>query len=90
MPKKLRDLEHAAINYGNLLLISCQGDHGCGGWIGVPFRPGIDGAPDGEPNRPGGYVWTRESGTTIDDLTLSPSINAHECGHFHVKNGEIV
>jgi hypothetical protein len=95
--KRLRDLEHAQIVGGNELLISCQGDPECGGWIGIPFRPGIDGALDGKPLRPGGYVWTRDGGTTIDDLTLSPSINAdgndpsqHGCGHFFVKNGQIV
>lgn len=91
MSRKLRDAEHAEIRKGNTLLISCQGNH-CGGWIRVPFSPTLDGAPEPKPatTREGArIVWTRVSGSTIDDITLSPSVNAFECGHFNVTNGEI-
>lgn len=100
---RLRELEHAEVLAGNVLVVSCQGrpnpddprhkDGPCGGWIRIPFSPAIDGGPGGQPTtrsdgRPG-PVWKRESGTSIDDLTLSPSINAHECGHFYVSGGAI-
>lgn len=98
---RLRELEHAEILAGNVLVVSCQGrgtderhaEGPCGGWIRIPFAPGVDGAPDGLPTtrsdgKPG-PVWKRESGTTVQDLTLSPSINAHECGHFHVQGGAL-
>lgn len=84
---KLRDLEHAEIRGGNVLLLSCVTNH-CGGWLRIPFQPGIDGAPAGEPLA-NGMVWNRTAGETLDDLTLSPSIDADACGHFHVINGAI-
>ena len=90
MNKRLSELEDARIDAGNRLVLPCQGEHDCGGMIGVPFKPGIDRAPDGEPLRPGGPVWNRVSGDSLKNLTLSPSIDAHECGHFHITNGEIV
>lgn len=90
---KLRDLEHAEIRNGNTLLISCVGGPGwsqhCGGLLRVPFAPGIDNAPGAEPDHPGAPVWNRESGETIDDLTITPSGNAFECGHFWIRGGEI-
>jgi hypothetical protein len=87
--KRLAELEHAEIVGGNFLRISCVGDHDCGGWLGIPFKPGINGAPDGEPLRPAGYVWKREAGETLEDLTLSPSVNADACGHFFVRSGRV-
>lgn len=92
--QRLSELEMAEIIGGNELLISCQGcvdgrEH-CGGGLAIPFKPGINGAPDGDPrlNRKG-YVWTRTSGETIEDITLKPSIDAKECGHFFVQHGKI-
>lgn len=40
----------------------------------------------------GKVIWTRVSGETFDDLTLSPSIDASAwgCWHGHVANGAIV
>lgn len=34
-------------------------------------------------------VWKHESGTTIDDITLSPSYLVYSCNNFHgfVRNG---
>lgn len=85
---KLRDLEYAEIRGGNVLIIPCQGNHDCCGRLRIPFRPGIGGAPSGPPTW-NGVVWERQSGETLDDLTLSPSIDAAECGHFVVRNGSI-
>jgi hypothetical protein len=89
---KLSDALIAEIRHGNTLIISCQGAHACGGCIRVPFSPTLDGAPEPRPatTREGGMLtWMRISGSTIDDLTLSPSINADVCGHFNVVNGQI-
>lgn len=30
--------------------------------------------------------WTRQ-GDTFENLSLSPSVNMHECGHFTITNG---
>lgn len=36
----------------------------------------------------GAYRWQRDPKTsTFEDLSLTPSVNAHECGHFTVTNG---
>jgi hypothetical protein len=78
------------IKNGNVLLIECQGNNHCHGYIRVPFSPTIGGAPEPEPAQPNGEIWKREAGETIEDITLSPSINAGECGHFHVVKGKIV
>jgi len=88
---KLKDAEYAEIQNGNTLVVSCQGDH-CSGRIRIPFSPTLDGSPEPRPatTKEGQeFIWTRSGGTTIDDITLSPSINAFECGHFNVINGEI-
>ena len=91
---KLLDVGVAEIRNGNTLIISCQGkkpdgsEH-CGGWIRVPFQPTIGDASLAPPNPTSPGYWTRESGETIDDITLSPSIDAQECGHFHIRHGEV-
>jgi len=77
------------IKGGNVLIVECQGAHRCGGNIRVPFSPPIGGAPEPAPTR-SGLVWKRESGESVETITLSPSIDAGECGHFCVKNGAIV
>jgi hypothetical protein len=34
------------------------------------------------------FRWNREPDTTtFEDLTLTPSVDAHECGHFVLSNG---
>lgn len=34
------------------------------------------------------FRWNRDPNTTtFENLTLTPSINAHECGHFTITNG---
>lgn len=86
--------EHAEIRNGNMVIISCQGlkdgqEH-CGGMIRVPFTPPLAGCEPfkiTDADHPG--YWNRVSGETLDDLTLQPSIDAGECGHFHVTNGMI-
>lgn len=39
----------------------------------------------------GPFRWNRDPKTkTFETLTLSPSVNAHECGHYHIIKGQIV
>jgi hypothetical protein len=62
----------------------------------IAFEPTIGGAT---PARSGlsrkGGTWRRESGETVDDLTLSPSIavrsrpDGSECWHGFIRNGEV-
>lgn len=78
-----------AIRGGNVLLIECQGESHCAGRIRVPFRPPIGDGPEPAPTKEG-LVWQRVSGETIDDITLSPSVDAGDCGHFNVQNGSVV
>jgi len=89
--KQLRDAGFVEIRHGNVLLMPCQGDEGkhCCGMLRIPFTPGIDSASGGEPLK-NGMLWTRTGGTTLNDLTLSPSIDAAECGHFHIIDGKVV
>lgn len=56
--------------------------------LGILFEPPID--PDGLREKfqlgdlhIGEKVWRRERGETFDDLTLSPSIDCSESGHWH-------
>jgi hypothetical protein len=89
MGKPLR--EFGEIRNGNILIIKyCQGAHQCGGYLRVPFTPGIDGSPDGKPSKENGPIWKRITGETIDTLTLNPSLDFGECGHFNIINGEII
>lgn len=38
----------------------------------------------------GSFRWQRDPKTTsFDNLTLTPSVNAHECGHFMLTNGNL-
>lgn len=66
---------------------------GSGHVICVAFEPTIN-APlsPGGLSRNGGR-WRRESGTTLDDLTLSPPIAISgpggECWHGFVRNGQV-
>lgn len=78
------------IRGGNVLLVACQGEAHCCGYIRVPFSPTLGGAPEPEPSQPIGVVWQRVAGETLNDMTLSPSIDAGECGHFYITNGQIV
>jgi len=45
------------------------------------------GVPDSETPGPGRWD---VSGTGLDDITLSPSVNVNGCWHGFVRNGEIV
>lgn len=70
----------------NLLLLPCMGggEHQhCGGWIRVPFANPICGE-----RAPAERYWERE-GETLDTLTLTPSVNAGDCGHFTITSGEV-
>lgn len=44
--------------------------------------------PPTEPTREPTHRWQR-SGTTLDDLTLSPSIDSKGCWHGFIQNGEV-
>ncbi len=95
--------DYAEIRQGNRLLILCQGtvdgkEH-CGGRIIVPFDPPLDGFSKYDEFRqtagllasqPLKYVWQRTSGTSLEDLTLHPSVDAGKCGHFWIRTGQIV
>lgn len=86
---RLREF-NAEIRNGNLLLVECvavlNGDQHCGGKIRVPFTPAINGFREFAADR----KWNRLSGSTLDDITLEPSVDAGACGHFLVRSGEIV
>jgi hypothetical protein len=78
----------------NMLMIPCQGKKAdgsqhCIGRIRVPFSPAIGGASLAQPPGKDGY-WIRVSGENIDNLTLSPSIDAGDCGHFKVVGGKVI
>lgn len=86
------------LRHGNRLLVPCQGKQTdgsahCHGLIQIPFAPGINGVVAGTPlyaHTAHEVIWDRVGGTSLDDLTLTPSIDAGDCGHFHVTSGEIV
>ena len=90
---RLREF-NAEIRCGNVLLLSCQGrkedgsEHCCG-MIRVPFEPPLPGCQLAELCNSPGY-WKRTSGETVDDLMLRQSVDAGDCGHFNVTNGEII
>ena len=94
MTRRLR--EFAEIRNGNMILIHCQGRKGdgsehCCGMIRVPFTPPLQGCEPfkiTEADHPG--YWTRTGGETLDDFSMTPSVDAGECGHFSVTNGQIV
>jgi hypothetical protein len=54
--------------------------------LSVPFANPIDGGPPAETRK---AFWQR-TGTTFEDLTLSPSVDASGFGHWHgwIQNGE--
>lgn len=86
---RLREF-NGEIRAGNVLLIDCPaivgGQQHCCGKIRIPFHPPLVGfSPIGDEKR-----WLRDSGESIDTITLSPSIDAGNCGHFLVRSGEIV
>lgn len=78
------------IRAGHLLLVDCvrvkDGEQHCCGKIRIPFDPPLSGS---EPYTRG-RTWRRVSGESIDTLTLEPSIDAGECGHFFVSGGHII
>lgn len=88
---RLREF-NAEIRNGNVLIVDCcgvkDGEQHCCGRIRIPFEPVLGQSP-AKPTETG-KIWRRISGATVDDLTLDPSIDAGECGHFHVQNGRIV
>lgn len=63
--------------------------------LAVSFRPPID--PDDieakflVPLLTTGAEWTRMAGDTFDTITLAPSINTEQHGHWHgfITNGEV-
>lgn len=73
--------------HGLFMLCPCLRGHALVVWFSNPINTTPAG-PEHEP-RP---RWTRE-GTTLDDLTVSPSINvdAHgtKCWHGWIRNGEV-
>ena len=77
------------------ILFECPVHPGGACMTGAPFANPLDGGPPRP--QPNGCAWQR-TGTTIDTLTLSPSIDGSHhkgpdgtpCWHGHVTNGEIV
>lgn len=60
----------------------------------IAFEPTVDAPPSPSGLSSNGGRWRRESGTTLDDLTLSPSILIHhgpqgECWHGFIRSGEV-
>lgn len=85
-PKPLS--EYAEIRHGNVLVIrSCMGKHRCGGYLRIPFSPGVNGVPGAVAE--GKCVWKKVSGDSTKDLTLQPSCDFGECGHFYITDGMI-
>jgi hypothetical protein len=86
--------EFAEIKNGNVLIIGCLGksrdgqDYHCAGYLRIPFIPPIGVVPTAVLNE-GGTYWKRLSGDSVDNLTLSPSIDAGPCGHFNIINGKV-
>ena len=67
-------------------------------YLGVAFKNPIDGGapmtPRQHKNKKGELVWTyfwERQGNTFENLTLSPSIDASESGHWHgfIRDGNI-
>jgi hypothetical protein len=90
---KLRDLEPIFLA-DKIMLPTADGADGieftcpCGKHKTViPFGAGLPGY---------GLAWKHEGGSTVDDLTLHPSIrtsggpNMQECAHYWIRNGEVV
>lgn len=91
MSIKLLDIVECRLSSSNCLLVPCQGKNPdgsphCCGMIRIPFTPTLESAPL-TPNAQ--RYWDRISGETLADITLSPSIDAGQCGHFHIVDGEI-
>ena len=87
---RLLDIPETRLS-ANCLIVPCQGRNPdgsphCCGMIRIPFKPTIGGSQPVQAER----YWTRESGEMLNDITLSPSIDAGDCGHFHIQNGSIV
>jgi hypothetical protein len=57
--------------------------------LGVFFLNPVDGKPHTD-DQDLQHLWTR-SGATFEDLTLSPSIDARQYGHWHgfIQNGQV-
>lgn len=57
--------------------------------LAVWFKNPIDGGPPSDDVDPQ-HQWQR-AGTTFEDLTLTPSIDASQWGHWHgfITNGEV-
>lgn len=87
---KLLDVIEARMSTNSVLVVPCQGKKPdgsphCCGCIRIPFTPPIP----GHELQPAERHWTRNSGESLADIDLSPSIDAGECGHFHIRDGEI-
>jgi len=102
---RLRDLPEAALVHAtdvgwapvdtvdgaNAVLFDCP----CGQHVNlIAFEPTINAplSPSGLSSN--GGRWKRESGTTLGDLTLAPSIAVKsapgvECWHGYIRNGEV-
>lgn len=95
--KKLRELSGEIVDVtptgirrggSSAVLFECP----CGGGhkLCIPFSPTIGGAPPSP-----GPQWTRVSGETVDDLTLSPSLaissgpSGQECWHGWMRGGSL-
>jgi hypothetical protein len=86
----MRLREFGEIRKGNCVIVAClglrsDGEPHCCGTIRIPFTPTIGGAPLLQAST----HFLRVSGETIDDLTLRQSVNAGDCGHFNITDGDI-
>lgn len=81
---------NAEIREGHVLLVDClgvnNGQQHCCGKIRIPFDPPLTGFSPWS----GGHAWKRTGGDTVDTITLEPSIDAGDCGHFLVRDGAAV
>lgn len=76
---------HDADRYGMAISFDCP--HCRSTRLAVWFANPVDGKP---PTDDAQLLWTRSGGTTFDDLSLTPSIDASAHGHWHgfITNGE--
>lgn len=87
MGRSLSEFEAEVINRmgGKAILMLCP-NADCNHSIVIPFADQRGKDPEGGP------VWKRDSGSTVDNMTLSPSYHLPtSCGlHGWVRNGEWV
>ena len=79
------------VDGANAVLFDCP----CGEHVNlIAFEPTLNAPPSPSGLSRSGGRWRRDSGTTLDDLTLSPSIAVNtrhgECWHGFIRVGEVI